>query len=321
MRGRILCIFDGFTHENFVPPQLLKDYEAGFFAATPTGFMPESMPCILHLLGLAANEIPQFARGWLEALGDDIAVQADDLIVRASWVNTDAAGQIISMAQPQNAPKAPWYHAMGDYKALICVPNAAAFVKTMQTFPPHRHMGEKIDACMPRGCAPLAALLRKCGSETVRLVPWGQSVACTLPHFCGDAVAVSAIPLVRGIAKAMGMHAVMPDGASGDTDTDIDAKVRMALHFARQGKFVLLHFNGADEAAHRKNAAEKAAFSHKLITKAALPLLQSEISVRITADHGTSPHTGRHVEMPQPVWQNFASTGEKSMRAVTAAQF
>ena len=49
-------------------------------------------------------------------------------------------------------------------------------------------------------------------------------------------------------------------GATGDTDTDLTAKVAATLQAAQKYPFVLLHINGADEAAHRKHAKEKSNF-------------------------------------------------------------
>lgn len=40
-------------------------------------------------------------------------------------------------------------------------------------------------------------------------------------------------------------------------DTDLDAKTEAALRAAERCPFVLLHINGADEAAHRHDSAER----------------------------------------------------------------
>ena len=93
------------------------------------------------------------------------------------------------------------------------------------------------------------------------------------------------------------------EGATGDTDTDLASKVRSALKAAQKFPFVLLHINGADEASHRKNPSEKAAFLRKIDELVLSELLQSEHEIVVVSDHGTDPMTGLHIGDVQPLFE------------------
>ena len=72
---------------------------------------------------------------------------------------------------------------------------------------------------------------------------------------------------------------------------------------AEQTPFVLLHINGADEAAHRRDAAEKRAFLQKVDHVVLAELLASRHRITVVSDHGTDPETGQHRGGPQPYYR------------------
>ncbi len=319
MTGCILCIIDGVTDETSTIPHVLVPWHKGSFATTPTGFDPESMPCILSLMGLGPEQIPKQGRGWLEALGSGVAVHQDMLVLRVSWVKTDSDGKLAGVVAPPEQPDLPGYYSLGSYKGILCLPGLAKTLSVVQTFAPHRHMGRALSECMPRG---LPVLPQPFASQGIWMVPWGESTEITLPRLQLPAVAVCGIPLVRGIAHAMGMESVQDKGLTGEVDTALAMKKELALCYANEGSFVLLHINGADEAAHRGDTLQKAAFIQKSIEDCVLPLLQSKVQVMVTSDHGTSCRTGRHMANLQPFYTNFyCSKGEAIMAHLAVSMF
>ena len=96
-------------------------------------------------------------------------------------------------------------------------------------------------------------------------------------------------------------------GATGDIDTNLQDKTRVAISVAQTYPFVLLHINGADEAAHRKDKNEKNDFLHKVDTVVLHSLLQSGHDIYVASDHGTDPITGQHIGNRQPVFTNSAA--------------
>lgn len=301
----ILCVIDGMTDENFLPPAALAPYAAGQVQTVPAGQAAESLGCTLRLLGVSEKQgYP--GRAYFEALGAGLAPRPDDLLLRASWVECDGAGHMLGPGREENPPP-HHYLPLGGYKALLRLPGAAGVLGQLRTFPPHEHWGESWQSCLPAGCGPLLALCQTAGDDRNRLIPWGQAAPAALAQRAG--VAVAGIGLMKGVALALGMAFEAPAGATGETDSDLVAKRNAALRLAGQGQFVFLHLNGADEAAHRKDPAEKHAFVQRAVALCALPLLQSGLPVRVTADHGASPVTGRHLAALQPVWQANAPGG------------
>lgn len=82
--------------------------------------------------------------------------------------------------------------------------------------------------------------------------------------------------------------------------TDLDAKTEAALRAAERCPFVLLHINGADEAAHRHDSAEKETFLRRVDDRVLSRLLASEHEIMVASDHGTDPKSGAHLGGPQP---------------------
>ena len=111
---------------------------------------------------------------------------------------------------------------------------------------------------------------------------------------------VTADPVVKGIAHALQLDWSPVEGATGDTDTQVAAKMARAVGLANRGKRVLLHLDGADQAGHRKDAREKMRFLKRLDRELFHPLMGSGHTVLICGDHGTSPIDGRHLADPQP---------------------
>ena len=106
--------------------------------------------------------------------------------------------------------------------------------------------------------------------------------------------------LVKGIARLLHMELFPVKGATGDVDTDLDAKTEAALRAAERYPFVLLHINGADEAAHRHDSAEKETFLRRVDDRVLSRLLASEHEIVVASDHGADPESGAHLGGPQP---------------------
>ena len=68
----------------------------------------------------------------------------------------------------------------------------------------------------------------------------------------------------------------------------------------RNYPFVLLHINGADEAAHRHDSAEKETFLRRVDDRVLSRLLASEHEIVVASDHGADPESGAHLGGPQP---------------------
>ncbi len=314
--SKILCIVDGMTDPNFKAEQYpgLAAARLQGFVDTTQGQPAESLGCILRILGISS--VPPHLRGYAEALGCGIGVGPNDLVLRGSWFALNSKGQLgLPMATPPALahPANCRYHPLGQYKSLLVFPGMAECAHSMSTLPPYACGGRPARALCPRGCGAAAKVFWAQLTDDRCLVLWGQSAPAKLPPFGQPAAVVCGTPVVKGIARLLGMTLLPTPAATGDVDTDLAQKLEVTLAAARQFPFVLLHINGADEAAHRQNSAEKSAFLRKVDSLVLQKLLRSNHSVFVLADHGTDPRTGQHVGGPQPLFTNLPSTKEVCM--------
>ncbi len=305
--SKILCIIDGMTDADFQAEEYpnLSAMRLERWVDTCRGQEPESLRCILHLLGV--QKIPTNFRGYAEALGNDIAVNSGDLVVRGSWFALDSSGNCTVPAEaPESLPEAAdyRYYPLGQYKSIFVFPGMAGFVADITTCPPYACENIAAEKMRPTGCRALTQAFDDLKKEDRCMIPWGQAVSAKLPPFPQKGAVVCAAPVVKGIARMMGLTVVNVPDATGDVDTDLRAKSQAALRAAKEYPFVLLHINGADEAAHRKNMAEKRAFLQKTDDIVLTTLLSTGHDVYVVADHGTNPMTGMHLPGKQPLFTN-----------------
>lgn len=305
----ILCIIDGMTDPMFCA----ADYK-GLSAmrqlqpvcTVPPGCSPESLTCILTILGV--KPIPAFIRGYAEALGEGIPVCPDDLILRASWaaVEHGRCSRLIS-APPEIETRGEFrYYALGGYKSLLILPSLAGCVKEIETHPFYLNADTPAKKLRPSGNALLSDIFdRQCSNERC-MVPWGQSRPVEIPSFPSRGAVICGTSVVKGIAHMLQMMLWNVPGATGDVDTNLSMKYEAAIDAAKEFPFVLLHINGADEAAHRRNAVEKKEFLMKVDRMITQPLLHCGHKVCVMADHETDPATGLHSGIYQPRFSSSA---------------
>ena len=148
---------------------------------------------------------------------------------------------------------------------------AQADIKGIRLAPPHDHLGEKIGAILPSGCAnaetllelmktanrilehhPLNEKLRAQGKMPANGVWfWAEGTAVKLPDFKAatghDGTVVSAVPLCHGIAALTGLSFVCPEGATGEKDTSYENKLQAALDILEEHDFAAIHVEAPDE--------------------------------------------------------------------------
>lgn len=313
--SKILCIIDGMTDARFRAEDYpnLSALRLLRYADTTCGQPPESLGCILRLLGV--QKIPANFRGYVEAVGNGIAVGSHDLVLRGSWFALDRLGNCtVPTRAPESLPEtaAYRYYPLGEYKSIFVFPNMAGFVTEITTRPPYIGAECSAEHLRPSGCRALSRAFDELKTDGRCMIPWGQAVSASLPRFPQKGAVVCAAAIVKGIARLLGLELwPIPGAATGDVDTDLQAKSRAALQAAKEYPFVLLHINGADEAAHRKSSEEKQRFLHRVDDIVLTLLLASGHEVYVASDHGTDPLTGTHLSGPQPIFTNVPDPSKK----------
>lgn len=304
--SKIYCIVDGMTDENFNVeeyPYLSSMKLVHYVDTTPQGYETESLNCILTLLGVSPF---RDIRGYIEAVGAGIGVDDDDLVFRSSWMKLDSNNICI---EPGIAPKnldlgeGIQYYKTGEYKSIIVCNGRAAELPNIVTHPPYAFTGKALAEIMPENPT-LRVMVENSITQDMVMIPWGQSCKQSFPPFPTKAAAVCAADIMKGIARILGMDVVSHADWTGDIDTPLKQKAEEALRLANLYPFVLLHINGADEAAHRKNAHQKRDFLKKVDMDIISKLLDSSHSITVASDHATSPNSGCHVGGIQPIYIN-----------------
>ena len=195
---------------------------------------------------------------------------------------------------------------------------------------PHNILGQPLEGHMPAGVMgeELTALMRV-SYEVLRdhpvnkrrmaegklpancIWPWGPGAAMSLASFDSlygkKGSAVSAVPLVWGIAGLCGVDTPRVEGANAELDTNYEGKVEAVLEALRGGAdFVCVHVEAPDECAHGGDVEGKCEAIRRLDTRVVGPLLKRlgeidpEYRILILSDHPTLLNTRGHDGSPVP---------------------
>jgi 2,3-bisphosphoglycerate-independent phosphoglycerate mutase len=144
-----------------------------------------------------------------------------------------------------------------------------------------------------------------------------------------DTVVVAARGAAAGCGLLLGARVEVPAGATGDVDTDLQAKLGAVRRAVAAGSArVVIHVGAPDEAAHRRDAEGVIEALERIDAELLGPLrdLVAERGGRLAVcpDHGTDPDSGRHDGAPVPavVWgAGVSCSGPDAVheRAVRAA--
>ncbi|MCS7118622.1 MAG: 2,3-bisphosphoglycerate-independent phosphoglycerate mutase [Archaeoglobaceae archaeon] len=111
---------------------------------------------------------------------------------------------------------------------------------------------------------------------------------------------ISATALIKGVGKLVGGEVFTPPTATGNKDTDINAKIQSSIEALKTKDVVLLHIKAPDELGHDRDFNGKVRFVEKFDSY--LPkLLELDLSKHcliFTSDHSTPVKVGEHTADP-----------------------
>nr|WP_312577930.1 phosphoglycerate mutase [Sedimentibacter sp.] len=328
----ILIILDGISENrieqlnNMTPleyadtPVLDKIIKEGTHNKTcfyPTYRDPDSLVCILSILGVEENLIPK-NRAYLEALAAGINIEDDEAVLRCNLVSVknnklesfNAKGltnhEMRDVTKYIIADKTIKFYHVSDYRNLIVVKKSEEILNLVD-MPPHENVGQSIDY-MFNPMKNIDGLNNFIGNNSFKLndtnymfYPWGVSEKITLPSFLElhkkSCSCVCSAEIVRGIAKAMKIDLAHLESSTGDTDTDLFEKSRAVLNEIKNHDTVIAHINGTDEVSHRKDINGKIKFIERIdkeFLKEIYIHMGNTAKIIIVSDHQTSSITGKH---------------------------
>lgn len=150
---------------------------------------------------------------------------------------------------------------------------------------------------------------------------WGEGTKPQLDNFEEKfgikGSVISAVDLIKGIAKCAGMNSIDVEGATGNCETNWEGKAQAALDTLLDGyDFVYVHMEAPDEMGHQ-GAPEKKKFAVETIDKKVVKFLKDELEARgidyrmmILPDHPTPIKLKTHVSDPVPyiIYDSTAET-------------
>lgn len=214
-------------------------------------------------------------------------------------INADVAPRWSEIA-PEIGGAVEFFPGVGYRNLMIFRPDSdsdadtASFDASTTTAPPHDYADRSILDVLPRGRggAALRRMMELCAerlaaSETnARRVErgelpatqcwlWGQGTRPRLVPFAekygfGPGAMITAVDLLRGIARNLGWETLEVPGATGYVDTDFAAKGRAAAEALDRFDVVCVHVEAPDEAGH-EGSVEKKIASLEAIDRATLP--------------------------------------------------
>ncbi len=138
---------------------------------------------------------------------------------------------------------------------------------------------------------------------------WGQGTNPNMPSFKGlfgiEGAVISAVDLVNGIGKLVGLEVVSVPGATGYYDTNYQGKGEYAVECLRNKDFVFVHVEAPDEAGHNGEVREKIKAIEnfdKFVVGSVWKYLQGvgDYRLMVLADHATPVAIKTHVSDPAP---------------------
>lgn len=214
----------------------------------------------------------------------------------------------------------------------ICVFKGMDF--DVYTEPPHDIIGQDIEKNLPRGknaeilfelMAKSRQLMadheinkirRDLGENQVSSIwLWGQGQKASMDSFYDrfglKGAAITAVDLVRGLAKLIGFDLIKVDGATGFFDTNYKGKAAAAIEALDKYDIVFIHIEGPDEAGHAGNAEVKKKAVERIDKYIVGPVYEALKKypgwrILVMPDHPTPVSRQSHSSEPVP----FAMAGE-----------
>ncbi|MDH7600395.1 MAG: cofactor-independent phosphoglycerate mutase [Sedimentisphaerales bacterium] len=317
----------------------------GLVHNVPEGMEPGSDVAMMSLLGYdparyytgrapieaAAKKIRLGPRDW--AFRCNLVTIADGLMAdhSAGHITTQEAASLIKdIASIVGRPGIEFYVGV-SYRHLVIFRDTDFEV---QTYPPHDYLGKPVEDILPRGKG--AELLRDLMARSAQLLAdhqvnqvrtdlgenpanaiwlWGQGRHTVLERFEKrfgiKGAAITAVDLVRGLARLVGFELIEVEGATGFFETNYAGKGQAAIEALGTYDLVLVHIEAPDEASHQGDADLKKAALERIDQLIVGPVLDALTAypawrIMVLPDHPTPIRTRAHSEDPVP----FAMAGE-----------
>ena len=333
--------------------RLAKTAEIGLCRTVPEGMKPGSDTANLSVIGYDPSEC-YTGRSPLEAVSMGIKLGDSDITFRANLVTLAggkmldySAGEITTaeartlieyVASRLDTPGFELYPGV-SYRHCLVWANGTTELGDMT--PPHDISGRVVGEYLSKSenAKELIAMMKESydflmehpvnkkriaeGKRPANSIwLWGEGKKPMLPSFYDTfgkkGAIISAVDLLKGIAKCADMEAPEVDGATGYIDTNFEGKAKAAVEALKNGcDFAYIHLEAPDECGHR-NEPENKVKAIEMIDSRVLPIVLDGLSkigedykIMVLPDHPTPIVTQTHASDPVP-YVIYHKNNEKS---------
>ena len=314
----------------------------GLVKTIPDEMAPASDVANMSILGYAPEKYYS-GRGPLEAASLGIELGENDIAFRcnlvtvandiledysASHISTEEARELIEALNQDLGRDDVQFYCGVSYRHLLVIRDGQTDLLNVYCFPPHDIVGERVAKHWPSGAGSesLVQLMEEsrriledsrtnqmrveAGKNSGNMIwLWGQGRTPNLPtyfeeyHLTGSVI--TAVDLLKGMGKLLGLEVINVPGATGYYDTDYEAKAKAATKALENKDFVFVHVEAPDEAGHVGDLKEKITaierFDHYVVGEL-LSVLQNDNDLRLMVlpDHPTPLSVRTHTREPVP---------------------
>jgi 2,3-bisphosphoglycerate-independent phosphoglycerate mutase len=137
---------------------------------------------------------------------------------------------------------------------------------------------------------------------------WGCGPKPQLPSFQSQfgvrGAVISAVDLIKGIGRIIGLEVLKIEGANGYYDTNYLGKAKGALEALETNDFVFVHIEATDEAGHNQDLRMKIACLERIDKFVETTIVESlkgqDYRILIVPDHPTPVEKRTHTNEPVP---------------------
>ena len=317
----------------------------GLIQTVPEKMEPGSDVAQMSLLGYDPRRY-YTGRAPIEAVARNVKLSLQDWVFRcnlvtiadgkmadhsAGHISTAEGGSLIEELNSQLGAEQIRFHTGVSYRHLLVCKGMDFDVKT---YPPHDHIGTAMDRLLPRGKGAdflidlmarsqrifmdhdVNRVRKDLGENQVSSIwLWGQGKRAQMERFEKKygirGAAITAVDLVKGLAKLIGFDLINVPGATGFIDTNYRGKASAAIEALGEYDIVFVHVEAPDEAAHSGNAEMKKKAIELIDEHVVGPVFESlqkyeSWRILVMPDHPTLIRTCAHSSEAVP----FAMAGD-----------
>ncbi len=311
----------------------------GTFLTLPEGFPTSSDVANMSVLGgdLATE---MCGRGPLEAASQGITLAPDQVAFRMNFTTVDEnkilrdfsgghiaqkdAEESIRLLNAELGSAQVRFAAGVSYRNLLIL-TGAEFTAAVVCDKPDDNHGNPVAEHLPRaeaaGSETTAALLRTLMARAAVLLhgraanaiwPWSGgktgAIHSISERYGVRAAVISAVDVIKGLGRCMGMDVIEVPGATGYIDTNYEGKADAALAALQSYDFIYVHVEAMDEVSHAQNLTLKMQAIEDFDRRVVGRVLQGAADTTafcVLPDHPVPVALGKHTRTPVPValWQ------------------